>query len=135
MPFTAEEQARVADYLGFLDLSAAASIQLGFPAASQPLFLVRSALGRVLPEAENLVRKYLVELDRIDGEMSDARRRLKAKSIGNLTLNPDELRVLRQENKYWAQRLADILGVMLNPYSIRFGSGGGSGPNLRVVHD
>lgn len=132
MPLTQQEQARIRDYLGYLNVSSAASIQLGFPRASQPLFLVQAAMDRVLPEAEDIVRKHLTELDKLESEVSGARRRLKATSVGEITLNAQELNALKKEQRYWAVRLADSLGVPLNAYSERWSSGG---PNLRVVHD
>ena len=131
MPLTAQEQARIRDVLGYLNVTAAASIQLGFPRASQALFLVQASMGRVLPEAEDIIRKHLGECDRLDAELSAARSRLKAESLGELHLNPKELGDLRREQRYWAGRLADALGVPLNIYADRWGS---SSVNMRVEH-
>jgi len=133
MALTAQEQARIRDYLGYLNLNAIQSIQLGFPAASQALFLVDSAMTRVRPEAETeIVRKLLIELDRLDAEMAAGRKFLKVRQVGDITLNPDRhLPDLRREQKYWAQRMADALGVPLNSYALRWSDAGFS---MRVEH-
>ena len=133
MALSALEQARIRDYLGYLNLNAIQSIQLGFPAASQALFLVDSAMSRIRAEAETeVVRKLLVELDKLDQEISSGRKFLKVRRVGEVELNPDrQLPGLRREQQYWAQRLADALGVPLNTYALRWQ---GAGANMRVEH-
>ena len=117
-PFTDDEVTDILRYLGYPDwASVSQSIQLGFPAASQPLFLVRDSLGRVTPTARARVRIDLCELRAIDVQLGEGRTRLRASQLGNLTINPKELHMLRTEYIFWQRRLSDDLGVIPNPYS------------------
>lgn len=118
MAFTTDEQARILHFLSYPDwVSLSQSIQLGFPAASQPLFLVEDAFKRLTSGGENSVRIDLCECEDIEQQMRSARRRLKATQLGNLKLNPRELAMLRRELLYWITRLGDDLGVVPDPYS------------------
>ena len=118
MSFSAQEQSRIKRFLGYPDwVALAASIQLGYPAASQPLFLVEDAFRRLTPEGEVSTRADLCECESVERQISEARGRLKAVRLGDLELNPNEMRLLRREMLWWITRLADDLGVISNPYS------------------
>lgn len=118
MAFSAEEKARIKHMLSYPDwVSMAQSIQLGFPAASQPAFLVDDAFGRMTPQAEGSIRADLCECEDIEVQLRSARGRLKASKVGDITLNPMELTQLKQELNYWITRLGDDLGVVPDPYS------------------
>jgi hypothetical protein len=118
MAFTADEQTRIKYFLSFPDfLALAQSFQLGYPAASQPLFLVDDSFKRITPQGEFSVRRALCECESIEAQLSDARSRFKARKLGELELNPNETKMLRRELLYWTTRLADSLGVVSNPYS------------------
>lgn len=118
MAFTTDEQARIKYYLSYPDwVSLAQSFQLGYPAASQPLFLVDDSFKRLTPQGEFGARRALCECESIEKQLSDARTRFKAVRLGELHLNPRETAMLRRELLYWTTRLADVLGVVSNPYS------------------
>lgn len=118
MAFTEDEQARIKYFLSYPDwVSLAQSFQLGYPAASQPLFLVEDAFKRLTPQGEFPVRRALCECESCENQLSEARQRFKAVKLGELELNPHESRMLRRELLYWTTRLADALGVVSNPYS------------------
>lgn len=134
MAFTDTEKARVKHHLGYPDWSAlSASIQLGFPAGSQPLFLVEQAFQRLTGGGEESVRCDLCECEAIEAQLSQARRRFAAKKLGELETNRDEPAQLRGELTYWRQKLADDLGVVRNPYSQSSYEGDPGGVNARVV--
>lgn len=116
--FNPEEQTQIRYFLSYPSwVALAQSIQLGYPAASQPLFLVEDAFKRLTPEGEYTVRKALCECQAIESQLSEARRRFKATKVGEVELNPHESRMLRRELLYWVTRVADGLGVVSNPYS------------------
>jgi hypothetical protein len=118
MAFSDAEKSRIKRFLSYPDwVALAASIQLGYPAASQPLFLVEDAFRRLTPEGEASTRADLCECESVERQISEARARLKAKRLGDLELNPNEMRMLRREMLWWVTRLADDLGVVSNPYS------------------
>lgn len=118
MAFNDDEKSRIKHQLSYPDWqSLSQSIQLGFPAASQPLFLLESAFNRLTPGGETSVRRDLCECESIERQLSDARTRFKAVQLGNLKLNPNEPRMLRRELMFWITRLADDLGVVPDPYA------------------
>ena len=134
MAFNDDEKARIKHHLGYPDWSSlAASLQLGFPAGSQPLFLVEQAFQRLTPGGEEAVRRDLCECESIESQMSSARQRMQALQLGELKVNPRETAQLRQELDYWRTRLADDLGVTRNPYSQAAYNGDPGGINAKVV--
>ncbi len=134
MAFTDQEKAQVLHHLGYPSwTNLAASIQLGFPAGSQPLFLVEQAFNRLLPGGEEQVRLDLCNCIDIESQMGDARSRFKAQALGELKLNAMEPQMLRTELVYWRQKLADDLGVVQNPYSQSVFEGMPGGINAKVV--
>lgn len=133
------DRARVRHHLGYLSTEPVSSIALGFPSAQQAQFLVERAMDHILPAAVSRVIQQLNILDAIEGQMVDALDRLQAQQLGELKLRnsneePVEQDLLEHEYIRWAKRLADDLGVPLNPFSERFRSGGTSSPlNLSVI--
>lgn len=122
--FTDDEKAAILRFLGYPDVqSLASSVQLGYPAASQPMFLVVDSFRRLTPAARELVRRDLAELGCIEDQMSAARMRFQATELEGLKINPNETLKLRGELQYWTMRLEDDFGVKRNPYST-FGHGG-----------
>lgn len=135
MAFTDSEKARIKHFLSYPDwVSLAASIQLGFPAGSQPLFLVEDAFQRLTTDGEGSVRTDLCECEDIERQLRTARSRMKTTQLGNLKLNQQETRMLRGELTYWSLRLASDLGVVSNPYAaFEYNDALGGGMNARVV--
>jgi hypothetical protein len=122
---TPTEEAKALRYLGYPNWSAlAASYQLGYPAPSQPEYLVRDSFVRINDEGLAQVRIDLCQLDSIQAQIAEARGRMKASKIGNLTINQDEIPQLRREFNEWKAQLATDLGVYRNPYDQTGRSGG-----------
>lgn len=128
-------RARIRHHLGYLQTEPSSSIALGFPAASEAGFLVERAMSNVLREAVQIIQRSVAELDDIENQMSEARKRLKAISIGNLRLRGSnnektEIDLLQREYDRWQKKLADDLGVTPNPFATQ----GGEAPfNIPVV--
>lgn len=133
MSFSEKEQGRIRHFLGYPSWSSLANgIQLGFPAGSQPLYLLEQAFNRLLPGGEDAVRKDLCECESIESQLGSARKRMKANKLGEMTLNARETAQLRQELEFWQRRLADDLGVPFNPYSSMSYEGMPGGMNAKV---
>ncbi len=135
-PLTIEEKAKILRYLRYPNWqSLAQSFQLGFPSEAQPEFLVRLAFDRIAPESLDLIRKDLCELDIIELQFSEARKRFQASKLGELTLNQNEIRMLEREDSRWRKKLADDLGVYQNPWSNENVPFGGNGMmSAKVYH-
>jgi hypothetical protein len=130
-----EERARCKYHLGYPSVAAFNSIQLGFIAVSQPLFLVERSMDNLLDEAVPLFREHIMRLDKIQAQLDDARGRFRAAEVGEIKLQPEETQMLHREYKYWAVALADLLGCPINGYSEKFNSAPGMSPiSLPVVN-
>lgn len=131
---TEEEKNRIRHHLGYLVTEPASSIQLGYPRASQPQFLVELSMNRIPEQAVGQIRRYVGILDKTEDRLFEAQERLAASALGEITLREDETDQLEREYARWARRLADDLGVPLNIYSERFRSGGMMPINIPVAH-
>lgn len=120
---TAEEKARIRHHTGYLLVDPVASIQLGIPRASQSMFLLEASMDRIPESAVGLIRRYVAVLDQIEDMLFDSTTRFAATQVGDLHLNDNEPAKLETEYARWAKRLADDLGIPLNPFSERFRSG------------
>lgn len=130
---TDDEKTRMLHFLGYPSWqSLAQSIALGYPAATQPLFLVYDAFLRVDNGGANNARKDLCQCEAIEAQLGDARGRMKVTGVGNIAMNRAETSQLREELQFWTKRLADDLGVCANPYSQMSYQGMSSGINARV---
>jgi len=131
-PFTDEETADVMRFLGYPNWKAMSqSIQLGYPAATQPMFLVMDSLPRLAESSRPAVRETLCQLRSTDAQIGTARGRMKTIRVGDVAMNVSEARQLREEYVYWQKKLADLLGVFVNPCSSLAGGMPG-GINARV---
>ncbi len=132
--FTLEQRNRILHFLGYpMWKNLAQSIQLGYPAASEPLFLVYDAFIRMNPATIPTVLEDLCQCELVERQLSGARERMKASQLGNLKLNPRESLMLRNELTFWTRRLADDLGVVQNPDSQINYRGYGGGLNATVT--
>ncbi len=136
MAFTEMEKARIRHHLGYPSFaSLAQAIQLGYPAVSQPLFLVDDSFGRVTLEGEDAARRDLCECESCEKQMSEARTRFKALKLADLEVNLEETNMLRRELTYWRQQLASDLMVVVNPNAPReyYGAMGAGSINATVT--
>ena len=132
MPLTETEQAKALRFMGYANwTSLASSFQLGFPAGSQPEFLVRDAFTRIREESIELIRRDINELECLENQISDTSR-IKASKLGDMTLNADEFGDISQRMGYWRDMLAQDLGAYFNPFGSQGGTAAG-GRNARVV--
>jgi hypothetical protein len=77
-----------------------------------------------MAEAEDTVRKHISVMDGIEGNLVDAQSRLKVSSVGEISIRANECDALRKEYKFWANKLANILGCPIHPLSWIAGQGG-----------
>lgn len=132
--FTDDEKTAILRFLGYPDwVSLAASVQLGYPSASQPMYLVVDAFKRISPTARALLRVDLAECVCIEEQLSQARSRMRATKLEGMTLNPNEANQLRGELAYWTNRLADDLGAPKNPFAASTAGGMPGGINAKIV--
>lgn len=82
-------------------------------------------MDNLIPGTQGKLLGVLNTLDAIEAQMVKDHCLLRAQSIGNLKIRnsneePTEQDLLRKEYLWWVDHLAEILGVIPNPYSGRF---------------
>lgn len=126
--FDPAEKERIRYHMGYLQVQPAASISYGIPAPIQTLFLLESAMDRLISGAEDRVRKLITTLDEIECRMLDGQNYLMADQLADITIRKNHIDQLEDEYCRWAARLADTLGAPLYPGAVRFkrlfGAGG-----------
>lgn len=117
-PLTQDERDACLRFLGYPNwANLAQSIQLGFPAASQPLFLVFDSFDRIRPESRARLRQDLCRALEVEAQIAQSNSRIKTSKVGEVTIREDEFEELTTRLVYWTKRIADTLGVVPNPYS------------------
>lgn len=134
-PFDDEERDAILRVLGYPNWAGLAqSIQLGYPAASQPAFLVFDSLDRIRPASRARVREDLCRWFEVEEQLAESRTRRKTRKVGEVEMNGAEAADLVALLRHWAIRIADALGVVPNPYSQAEWLGeSGATMNARVV--
>lgn len=118
MALTEPEKTAVRYHLGYLSITQPTAIALGFPTASHLQFIVESAMNSIIPSAEPRVRRCIQDLDCIEDQQSSFRTSLEIVKSGTTEIRGSEaFYELDMQYRRWAQRLADILGTPLNPFS------------------
>lgn len=115
--FTDVEKSRIKHFLGYPAWESVTNgIQLGIPAGSQALFLVEQSFLRLDEGGRQSVRGDLESLELIEEQMRCAQSRMRAKRIGEIETNLEELGTLKNHLEYWKGVLANDMGVPINPY-------------------
>lgn len=127
---TPDEKVRIRHHLGFLNVDEASTFVIGVPAGVETQFTIESAFSRLLPEAIPKVRELLEELDCTEKQMSRSQANAVVKSVDGITMGgADEQELLRKNYDRWRSSLANVFGVVPNPFDRRYAS---IGLNLRV---
>jgi hypothetical protein len=126
------EKFSILRHLGYPVTAAVASINLGFPAFTQPMWIVTQAMGLIPEAAISLVRLLVARCDETEKKMYEAQERLVAKRTDGVELNNDECDQLEREYWRWGYRLAELLGVPVYCYARRFATAGISGTVARI---
>jgi len=134
MSLSAEERVKIRYHLGYLQVQQSATFVLGIPAAVQTQFMVEPAMDKVLLDAEPELRRHLSILDRIDNQMIDDLELLAVDQVDEIKVRGTEQKELWQQYDRWRHSLANILGIIPNPYDQRLNSAGVGGINARVIH-
>lgn len=127
-----EERARIRHHLGYLNVSAAATFQLGVPAALQTQFMIDNAFDKVLPEAEVMVREFLCRLNDVESQVFGNLDLAEIESTGTIKVDPKRLPKLAQTYKIAQEALANLMGVPPNPFDQRSWIAGAGGMNVPV---
>ncbi len=116
---TNEEKVKLRAHLGYLNVSAASTFQLGIPAGVQTQFMIEGAWEKVLPEAVPLLRILLCRCDDIEREVYGGIDLASVTKTGAIEVNPDRLKELGKYYRLAQQGIANLLGICPNPFDQR----------------
>lgn len=133
--FTDEEKVEIRHHLGYQQGQLSYTFSLGVPASVQSQFPIEIAMDKLLPAAAGKVREHLEILCRIEGQGVDDYELMAVTKVDEIEINRDEHRQLFGNQGYmrWRASLANLFGIIPNPYDLRF-SGQTGGINARVSH-
>lgn len=129
-----EQRVRARHHLGYLNVEASATFSLGIPAAIQTQFIIEGALNRLLPQAVAKFNELVNLLDCIeckfaDTDLSDI------DQLGEIKVNRKRLKEIAEQYCSFRTGLANLLGIVPNPFDDRrIISLGDGGLNVPVMH-
>ena len=132
---TNDQKVRARHHLGYLNVQAAATFQLGIPAAVQTQFMIEGAWAKILPEAENLAAVLICRLDEIENEIYGGIDLASVNQVSEVQVNPKRFQELGKYYRHARDSLANLLGVPANPFDMRelATGGGGAVGNIRAL--
>ena len=123
MGFSPGEKVKIRHHLGYLNVTNAATFALGVPQAIETQFIIENAMNLVLPEAEVEARRHLSILDGIEEQQICDHELLAVTKVGEIDVRGDEQEALDKRYQHWRNALANIMGVIPNPFDKRFQGG------------
>lgn len=133
MPLSDVEKVKVRHHLGYLNVQEAQTFVLGVPAGVETQFIIEGAMNRILEVALGETRRHLSILDQLEEQMIEDHELAAVNKLGEIDINQKEQVQLTRRYDYWVNSLANVMGIIRNPFDKRLGSGGSGGINLRVV--
>lgn len=121
------DKVRARHVLGYLNVEQAQTFVLGMPAGVQTQFMIEGALNRVLPQSLDLLLRMLDYADGIECELFGGIDLASVSSIAEIKVNPDRRKELAGYYKNAQQSIANLLGIIPNPFDQRDWLGGSGG--------
>ena len=128
-----ELKARVRSLLAYPQIESPTIMTFGVPSIGEPQYLFERMMDHLYDAyAVEQVKQYVQTMDSLEAQLANVACLVKANVVGDIQPNIDAGEYIEREIVRWGYRLAELLGVMPNPYSVRYGSGG-NGINGRVM--
>ncbi len=124
---TDQEKASCRHHLGYVQVTQVSTYFLGIPAALQTMFMLEQAMNLLMPGADENVRRQLRILDRIEELDVEGLEDVEAEEVDGIRIDPKFFPKRWRQYLRWQGSLANIFGVIPDPYDLRLGAmGGGS---------
>lgn len=114
-----DEKSSARHHLGYLEVEAAQTFVLGVPAGVQTQFMIEGALNRMTNTGAQRFREMLCRLDSLENQVFCGVDLADVNKIGELEVNRARLPELARYYKIAQQGLANLLGIVPNPYDQR----------------
>jgi hypothetical protein len=121
--------------LGYVQVTAVATFSLGIPAALQTTFMTESAFEKILPSGLPKFRELLDRMDCVECELWGGVDLASVNKVDEIEIRSDRVRTLATYYLIAQQALANLMGIVPNPYDQRaWLQMGGGGINVSVIH-
>jgi hypothetical protein len=134
-----ENKNRARGHMGYVEVQQTATFFLGVPAGLQSQFPIELAWSKILPSSEGRFIEYLDNLDDLERQIVQNSENVEVEQVDEIKINPKAFSEVIKRYQYWQGKLANMLGVIPNPYDMRpyLGagwSGNGGSINVTVQH-
>jgi len=119
-----QDKVRARHHLGYLNVEQAQTFVLGIPSGVQTQFMIEGALNRLLPQALPKFLEMLERLDCVECELFGGIDLASITSISDIVIRPERRKELSGYYQVARQGLANLLGIIPNPYDQRDWVGG-----------
>jgi len=123
MPLTEQERVSLRHHMGFVNVSEVQTFVLGVPAALETQYLIEGSMNRVLESALPQLRKLIAVLDGIENQKLENLELLAVTKVGEIEIRPDEQDALDKQYDFWRGKVANLLGIIVNPWDRSSGRG------------
>ncbi len=132
MALTQDEMVSSRHHLGYPNVGEVQTFAFGIPAAMQTTFMIEGAMVRILPQAEARFRYLLSKLDQTECKIDDVLDSADMSEAEDVKFRDNALAKVAQVYKVYQQSLANLMGIVPNPYDQREWLQGG-GINVSVT--
>lgn len=131
---TEQEKVRARYHLGYLDVSAVSTYIIGVPAMVQTQFMIERALNALNMPAYPKFQWMLGELDRLECQWLGGSNLAEVNRVDTVEINRERTKEFGQMYSTMRSALANMLGIVPNPFDQRDIFLGGMGVNVPVNH-
>ena len=122
---TDDEKVRIRHHLGYLNVDEASTFVIGVPAGVETQFMIEGAFSRLLAAAIPQVRKLLKYCECTEEQRFGSQPNAVVKKVDNIEMGgADEQMMLSKNYDHWRAALANMFGVVPNPFDHRYAGGG-----------
>jgi hypothetical protein len=129
MPLTEQERVALRHHMAYMNVAQAYTFVLGVPAGVETQFLIEGAMDKVLDSALPQLRKLIAVLDGIEQQKIENLELLAVTKVGEIEIRQDEQEALDKQYDFWRGKVANLLGIIVNPWD----KSQGRGINARVI--
>lgn len=132
MALTQDQMVKARHHMGYPNVGAVQTFAFGVPAAMQTTFMIEGAMVRILPQAESRLQYLLEKLDKAECKIDDVLDSADMSEAEDVKFRDNGLAKVAQVYKVYQQGLANLMGIVPNPYDQREWLQGG-GINVSVI--
>lgn len=119
MALTPDAIVKCFHHLGYPNVGEISTFAFGVPAAMQTTFMIGGALVRILPNAESMVYDFIAKLDRAECAVDEFLETVSIAKAEDVEYRENAFAKIAQVYKMRQQALANLLGIVPNPFDQR----------------